>query len=171
MNLILLPGNSPKNEPWILDVEDHLKPLFASTYLHRYAHWTGDSAFFNLNHELDQLQPHLTGDYAIFAKSAGVSLTLRGIEKGLLSPKCCIFVGIAADVDSPATQALMRAVSVPVLVIQQTQDPYNAFATARAAIAKAIPHAEFLEVEGADHRYDNVDEITSLAESFILKDK
>lgn len=171
MNLILLPGNSPKNEPWILRVEDHLKPLFTTTHVHRYAHWTGDSAFFNLNHELDQLQPHLQDPYTIFAKSAGVSLTLRGINHGSLHPARCIFVGIAADVDSPATQTLMRGVSIPVLVIQQTTDPYNSFETVRAAVTKAIPHAEFLEVEGADHRYDNVQEITQRVKSFILKDK
>src|SRR4030042_6785686 len=95
MNLILLPGNTPGNKNWIEEVEQSLKPNFSSTNIQFYRHWQTGDDLVDLDHELEELVDKTSklSDYLIFAKSAGVVLSVKGICEGKIKPGWCVFVG------------------------------------------------------------------------------
>lgn len=172
MQLILLPGNSAKNESWLHQLEEKLRSLFDSTYAHKWQHWSGKTSHLNSQKELEIITQNLQKPYSIFAKSAGVSITLQGIDKNILSPKKLIFVGTAANLATNKNQKILSNLNIPTLFIQQQNDPFNKAKTLKKAIkTSGLPSYEFHTIKGSDHIYKNLEKIQIIIKNFLQKEK
>jgi hypothetical protein len=174
MQLILLGGNSKRNQAWIHDVDSRLKPLFKKTAVLEYTHWETGAPMIDLDHELPKLESlaNIFGtEYGIFAKSAGSLLTVRGIFEKKLAPKFCIFTGVALLWGREAgfsPDAWLKNYSTPTVFIQKKSDP--------AAPAEILKHAleqagaknyRFLAIEGNNHDYEDLDLIHRETDEFL----
>ncbi|MBD3328910.1 hypothetical protein GF357_00230 [Candidatus Dojkabacteria bacterium] len=164
MNILLLPGNSPRNEEWIEEVSEKLRDEFQQHKILRYNHWLDDSQkFINMQqelHRLDEAMNEFSG-YGVFAKSAGTILTLLAIKESILDPKFCVFVGSAVGFASRLGYSfgeLISHISIPILFIQKTNDPACAFLDLKNLVeSQGLENAQFAEVAGNDHHYGDVE--------------
>lgn len=173
MHLILLPGNSKYNKDWIEEVEKKLNDLFDSTHIQYYNHWEGGSGMM-INEELQKLEKHAKNyrEYVIFAKSAGVFLTLKAIEKDLISPSMCIFTGTASrwDTGRVDVQELLTKMEMPKLFIQQTSDRYMEYAEIERMLKDLnVRNYQCNEVPGSDHGYSDVGVLKDIITKFLTK--
>jgi len=128
MKIVLLGGNSPKNENWLKELEQELRPFSNNIYLHKYSHWGQGQEVINLDKELEQLSKELKNEknYIIIAKSAGAILALKGIKEKILTPKACVFMGTAiiwAKYQGHKIEKWLKGYSVPTLFIHNSKDP------------------------------------------------
>ena len=169
MKLILLAGNSIKNKEWIEGIKSALEEFFDSTEIQYYNHWSTGAPFISYPNELNALKKIAKGNYVIFAKSAGVVLTLMAFDEGWLKPEKCVFAGVpyGAPKRSGAEQfrKLLNKFSVPTLIIQETNDPYGGFAVIKKLIHSS--NYQFAEVPGDKHRYADIAKLKKLVLGFI----
>ncbi len=174
MNLILLPGNSKSDKVWVDRVDGAFQGIFPHTAVLYYDHWwNGDEeSEIDLDAELLKLTATVQefDKYVIFAKSAGVLLTLYGIFEGVLDPEVCIFVGTPVlwgkergyDIDNWLTNY-----HVPTLFIQQESDPaMSAKDLDELLISKNVIDYRLHEIPGNDHKYDDVEKLKELSLEF-----
>lgn len=173
MNLILLAGNSPENEEWIEKVETSLGELFDITYVQRYEHWSSNKSVIDLEKELGKLteEEEQLRPYAIFGKSAGVLLALKGMAEGKLKPKLNIFCGTPREFATrlgAAVDEWMEKLSTPTLFIQNYQDPAMHFEDLKDYLKEiGAQNYKLARLEGASHHYGKLKKIKSLTEKFI----
>ncbi len=173
MNLILLAGNSPENEEWIEEVETTLGENFDITYVQRYQHWNGNGDVIDLEEELkrlveneEQLRP-----YTIFAKSAGVLLTLKGMSEGVIKPENNIFCGtprgFATRLNAPIDEWISK-LSTPSLFIQNYHDPAMHFEDLKEYLKQmGSKNYKLARLEGSNHHYGDLDKLRQLTEGFL----
>ena len=165
MKLILLPGLSPKNKEWIEAIEEGLSDLFDSTYIQYYGHWSSGGGM-DIDKEEEKLIENVKddADYVIFAKSAGIGITLKAISEKRIKPKKCIFIGIPF----PWRSEHKITNSIPILFIQQTHDPFQGFKELKESLEKSgLDNYEMREVEGNDHIYSDIGEIKKFVKEFL----
>lgn len=174
MQLVLLPGNSIHNKSWIYEVENSLKPLFESTYVHEYNHWKKQDTFINMPEELQKLLIHLKkvkDEYSIFAKSIGIIVALQGLIKENLKPASCMFVGNPSQWESRlgiTRNDVNIHMTMPILFIQQQKDPLMSFKNVEEMVKKLhIPKQFLQEVPGHNHHYEDVTHIKQIIENFL----
>jgi pimeloyl-ACP methyl ester carboxylesterase len=173
MHLILLSGNGLPNKSWIEQVDPVLTPLFESTKIQNYDHWTNGNPVIDLEAELVKLvtmaQP--LDSYSIFAKSIGTVLTAKAVYDHKITPAKCIFLGLPIswsrqyhfDLDTWFTNF-----PIPTLIIQHNHDPY----TPASEVSEFIQAKHFLSVKlvtlpGTTHDYLEFDTIKSLISEFL----
>jgi len=173
MDLILLSGNSACTKEWIASVEEELKELFDSTYIHDYNHWKTGEKNINLNYEVEKLSEYLKDkkNYIIFAKSAGAVLVLRAVSEGKISPEKCMFVGIPLNwcnkLDIPFNKWI-KNYKIPTYFVQKTKDPYlNSGELKKIIKENDVENFKLIEISGEDHHYENLEEIKNLMEELI----
>lgn len=97
MHILILGGNSIKNEAWAYKVEAVVKPVADSTEVHEYAHWQRGELFIDLERELADVaakaQVLTPNEYIIVGKSMGAVLTAKGLAEGKFHPKACVLIG------------------------------------------------------------------------------
>lgn len=178
MDLLLFGGNSARNKDWINLVERKLSSEFTSANVCVYEHWKIGDEFINLEKELARL-PSLTknlGEYVIFAKSIGTILSMMAIQKGILNPKKCVYVGLPirfVEQDKEIDlEKLILDNSAPSLFIQNTADPTAPFMELENFI-KDIPNTmNYLkELPGDTHNYDDLESMKDLVKSFVFESK
>lgn len=176
MELILLPGNSPINKEWTEDVEKKLNELFEfdSTFLLEYLHWESGEELISIDKELERLVEHTKSkeNYAIFAKSAGTLLTLKGIYSQVLHPQFCIFVGTAVDwgrSNKFDIDTWIKNYKTPTLFIQKSQDPSFSYEKLKSLIeVAAVQNYKLVEIPGDTHHYEDLVLLKNETEAFIL---
>ncbi len=175
MNLLMLSGESIRNKDWIYRVEPVMKPLFDSTFVHEYKHWASGQTNIDLEHELSSLRSEVESlyDYVVFAKSIGTVLTAKAITQGWLEPKKCLFTGAPLGYILPnyPEYAQDLAVSkVPTLIIQNSNDPVGSYQELNAYFDKhEHPNIEIVETAGDTHSYDDLDNLRTRAQNFLVK--
>ena len=119
--IILLGGNSNENKDWIERISRSL-PFPTHTVV--YEHWKNNAQLINLDTEVDrlgQLAPTI-----VFAKSAGILVTLKGVFDRKISPELCIFAGMplhwSKKNNFPLSQWLLNW-KIPTTFIQNSHDP------------------------------------------------
>jgi len=173
MNLLLLAGNGQHNKEWIYKVKDVLSPLFATLHVHEYAHWDSDEAFIDFDKEYATVEEETTklGQYVIFAKSVGTILTLKGINEGVLHPTKCIFVGLPLTMtaeENSKIKAWLQASNVPILFVQNTDDPLGSFDQVKAFVkSTGVVNCHIVNLPGDSHSYDDFQKLRALIESFL----
>lgn len=175
MDLILLPGNDPKNKNWIEWVSKSVEEKYDRRIVQYYDHWSSGGDI-NPEKELEtlaktaaELELSLENrggpkeGYAIFGKSAGVILALAAIVKGIIAPKKCIFVGSAIGFGKrlgyPVEQWLkdFSQKKIPTTFIQQEHDPAIA-ANDLETLLQQIGFSDYqlVKVPGGDHAYTDL---------------
>lgn len=173
MNLLLFGGNSLHNRDWLAEVAREVAPLFGSTHMHQYAHWEAGEGSIDLDSELRVASAQATqlDEYGVFAKSAGALLTLKGIAEGTLTPKWCVLVGLPlnfARQNDFAAATWLTATTVPVIVLQNTDDPTAGFAEVRDFLAAhAGTNVSVRELPGDSHEYRDFAAIKTAITSFL----
>lgn len=172
--LILLPGNSPSNRPWIKNIAKLLAPSYTSSLLLEYHNWAVPDRDIDLELELNRLaklinpaKPHV-----VFAKSIGTALALKAVKDKILHPEKCVFVG------TPVIWARNRQIALddwiddfdlPTLYIQETADPFMPSLELRKyLINKHVKNYSYVEVPGSNHKYPDLNNITRLAKNFFF---
>ncbi|GAC1386906.1 MAG: hypothetical protein NVS1B7_6750 [Candidatus Saccharimonadales bacterium] len=172
MNILLFGGNSQRNKQWVHQVGTALSASYDACIIHNYSHWAEQGDFIDFEKELLNLGTKVTSyePYAVFAKSVGSILTLRAIASGILSPVCCIFVGLPiklAEEDGILLESLLPTCNVPCLFVQNNQDPVASFEKVKTYVgAVRQEHDLFIELEGSTHSYDDIDGLKRLVELF-----
>lgn len=167
MHLILLGGNSPKNEPWIEEVAQALSEEFDGTHIQYFDHWEkGGSIDTNKEREkLKSIAEEIDGEYAVFAKSAGVILTLDAIVDRDIVPQQCFFVGSPLGASAPER---LHNYTTPTLFIQQTDDPIRPFQKLSNVLENSdASNYELIEIPGDDHIYGDITTLKNEIVSFV----
>lgn len=171
MHLVLLPGNSPANEPWIEEVEKALKPHFEETFVQKYKHWQTGGGYLDLEYELQVLAESVPTNYAIFAKSAGVSLTIKGIFEKKIAPQKCIFVGTpfsSSSLEALKRRGWLKGYFLPSLFIQQEQDPVASYEEIKKILeALKVKNCQIVKLPGDSHHYADVEKLKELTVKFL----
>ncbi|MDA3855154.1 MAG: hypothetical protein PF569_02760 [Candidatus Woesearchaeota archaeon] len=164
MKLVLLPGNSPSNCEWIEKVRFSLSDKYDNIIFLKYEHWKHKNKSIDLDLELDRLITILNNcnqDYVIFAKTAGVALTLKGIYEGKINPKRCIFLGVPivwARLNDFKIDDWFFNYEYPTLFIQKTGDPAMFHDELKTYLKnKSLKDYTIVEMLGEDMKYNEVD--------------
>ena len=93
--IIILPGYSPHNKDWAIDVRENLiKETKGTIIIHEWSHWNKGS--FSLKKELDRIITEIGSDKTdIIAKSVGVAVAMDLIPRIASQVGKVIFCGIA----------------------------------------------------------------------------
>jgi len=167
MNALFLGGMSPRNKTWIREVEQKLKPLFVTTLVHDYAHWDNPDQNMDIAAELVTVaeKAEKLGQYVIFAKSIGTVLTAQGIHDGVLTPDGCLLAGLPLAIiktDELQTGAWLTASAVPIIIVQNTNDPVGSFADAQTHLGALPPNHKLIELPGDTHDYNGLEKLKEL---------
>jgi len=176
MNLIILPGNSPRNKEWAHQAAEAFDDEFDLIYTQEYRHWDMDERIgeiISFPTELQELERHapLTLPYMIFAKSAGAILTMLAVHKGILHPQRCVFLGVPillARKDNIGIDDWIKHYSVPTLVIQNSHDPVTDFRTVEHFITgHGKNNFTLKELPGTHHTYNDFKLLRRLSLEFL----
>jgi hypothetical protein len=174
MDLVLLGGMSPHNKEWIYQVEQALSPLFNTCIVHEYAHWASAAPMIDVEHELNVLRTKIRDleHYVIFAKSAGVVLSLKGIAENVLHPNACLFVGTPLSFARDHGHQLdlwLKHLTVPTTFVQNAHDPAGSFQELHRLLRDHMesPRYSLTELPGETHDYDNLWQLHELAAKLI----
>ena len=109
-------------------------------------------------------------EYVILAKSGGSWLTLKLMAEGKIKPVKIILVGPAwnwARNNGFDPIALAKKVTVPVLVVDKTNDPSLSFGQLKKEVEEAgLTNFTLVEMPGDTHHYENVEKIGKLIREF-----
>lgn len=172
MKLIVLPGNSPSNKEWALQMSQHLLKLFPDQYVQSYSHWDGHGEILDIGIEAAKLADNCKDSESIIvAKSAGAMLAIYCISNNLIKPKKCIFMGLPvlwAEKYGFEMSKWIENFSVPTVLLQNSNDPITSYAQASDFIKKySIPHIfKIIETAGDTHKYDNFVEVKKIITNF-----
>ncbi len=173
MDLILFSGNSFAHKKWIRDVEEVLKPLFNKTYIQYYRHWETGEPVILLDHELLEVSKVIDQyeNYLVFGKSAGALLGLKGIFKGILKPKKCVFVGLPVEWGKYCgfeVDKWVKKYTISTLFIQKSLDPVFFYQDMCTYLkVQEVENHKTIELEGNDHYYGDLSLFKSLITEFI----
>ena len=162
------------NKEWVEKVAGELKDLFDSTSVQNYKHWQDDTGLIDINHELDILikdVQNMEGNYAIFAKSAGTLVTMKGISDGVLKPKFCVFTGVPfkwAQEQGIPVNDWINALQRNVLILQKTHDPVLGYQELKDFLGEhGIKDITIIEIQRNNHHYENIQQIHGLTQTFM----
>lgn len=172
MNIILFGGNSQRNKDWIHKVGYALSPNYDTCVVHDYDHWDGKGEFIDFEAELAKLSSEVSvpSPYVVFAKSIGSVLTLIAIERGILAPEKCFFVGLPVQLsqeDGIPLPALLKSNTVPTVFAQNSNDTLASYTKLLEYLNESgASHYETHELEGNTHDYDDLAKIKSILKRF-----
>ena len=163
MNLILLPGNSKRNETWLENVDARLQKYFKTTYRQNYYHWDKGESDIDLIFEIEKFSlnaSHLK-PYAIFAKSVGALLALKAIYENKIVPSWCLFAGMPLELvknESIDLKKWLNGINFPIYIMQNNSDPVGAYNDVKWFLSDVdSPNINVIETPGSTHNYDDID--------------
>ena len=175
MDLIILGGNnrSPENRAWVSDLADVLRPEFTSIHPHSYHHWQTKKQVIDLDYEIETLKKIVKGklEYIVIGKSAGVTLALKSMHAGVLSPAKCIFIGTPVRWSQRHKFDIatwLRDFSVSSLFIQESYDPAMLSNNLKKYIKEVgVVNYKFCEIPGNDHDYKDQKQLKDIITNFV----
>lgn len=173
MKLILLAWNNKNsNENWIYEVEKKLSSFFDETYIQYYGHREQNKSEMDIEYESKSFIEKInqTDNYVIFAKSAWSIIAMKNIYENWLKPKFCIFVGVPMWMifrNEFPYEKWFKNIDIPILFIQKTNDPVCSYDELVKLFSGFSEKFKFVEVEGNDHHYSDLDLLESLVVEFI----
>jgi hypothetical protein len=173
--IVLLPGNSVKNEEWIDKVNTAVEVDFAKTYVQHYKHWETGAGMIDFEEEAGRLQ-EAVGDwenFVVFGKSAGVILAMESAEKGLFNPKGFVFAGFPykfAQRLKKDPAALLKQCNLPTHIIQQSKDPAMYYQELKEKIDEIGNEKVSIErIPGQSHHYGDIAMLRKKINAFVEK--
>lgn len=163
MELFLLGGNSKENKEWIEIVSEYLRDDFHKCNILYYEHWDKpEKNLIDLDYESRRLVELVKNkkDYVIFAKSAGVIVTLKALSKDI-HPMKCIFAGTplhwARMMNLNLDEVFNSSITAPIIFIQNLNDPSAGFDELRAFLnQKNFPIKKIIPLPGDTHDYMDI---------------
>ncbi len=164
MQLVMLSGNSRRNQTWIYEARNELGHLFDSTYVQDYGHWHTGAEWINLDYELAVLQQNTASfskSYAVFAKSIGTVLATQALAREFIQPRFMLFLGIPLGYikDSyPQFREVLADNKVPLTIIHNDQDTVGSAAEVKALLDEKLAERgdyNFITTPGDTHDYED----------------
>lgn len=159
-NVVYLPGASEEyNREWVDRLARSFSDFFAHSYVQHYSHWE-DGGDLDIALELKTLAESISDmeTYGVIAKSAGSLVALRGMYEGQLQPSYLVCMGFPLAVvhsgDLPIARWLTHT-DVPIVVIQNSDDPIGSFDEVSTWINKHNKRVVFVPLPGETHTYDD----------------
>lgn len=157
--------------------DNNLKQYLSLYPEHKRTFLTGqtDEPVIDLEKELARLIKNidLSKDYAIFAKSAGVALALKGVFENKIKPTACVFAGAPifwARANDFAIDKWLKDFSLPTLFIQQTQGPaISSKELAEVLKNLNVKNYQLIEVEGDSHHCPDTKQLHSFTVEFLRR--
>lgn len=166
MKTIILPGFSPHNKDWALDIARHLKLAKYDCFVHFWRHWERGGNL-SLNYEIEQIIK-LAGDGKVnfVSKSVGTRVTTFLIPRLSGQIVKIIFCGIPLRGFADATKAKFKETlsAFPhdkIVCFQNENDPFGSFERVYKFIKKVNSGIEVIEKPGSDHEYPYFDDFAS----------
>jgi len=160
--LIVLSGNSARNQAWGEGVVGYYGKYFDDVYMQYYAHWEAGEKEIDIQQELDTLKmqadTHTSDEEVIvFAKSIGSLLTLLSTQSKVLNPKYCIFFGMPLELAAGELfkndWSALENFSVPSLAFHNDRDPINYEYTRDALVQHNPEYIKLMSLAGDNHDY------------------
>jgi len=173
MNLVILGGYSDYNKEWVENIRKTFGDFFESTDILYYKNWEDYKEDADIRPEVENLKKLAQGkeNLVVFGKSVGVALTLQAIQNGYIKPTKCIFSGMAYEwsiKNGWDMDILLKNFDIPTLFLQQTNDVTTPFKKVKEALEKlGVKNYDVVELQGEDHKYNDMQEIRKYAEPFI----
>ena len=165
--IVLLGGNSRENKDWI---ERIARSLPFPTHTLNYEHWKNNAALINIDTEVARLQE--VKPTVIFAKSAGILVTLKGVHEKKITPRYCIFAGVPLHWSRKNNFPLedwLTGWNIPTTFIQNSHDPACSAEELNKLLTDCkVKNAQIVVLRGETHDYA-VEEITREIKSIFLK--
>ncbi len=161
-HLIILSGNSRKNQRWGEAAAEHYQSKFDSCYLSEYDHWLSGEPNLDFAVEESKLKLHVQSLAAgtkitILAKSAGSLLTFLAIHHGAIRPQRCIFFGIPFDLAAEGIfkdrWAAVDDFSIEALAFHNVADPTAGYEFTRSILERHTPGIKLIATHEMDHWY------------------
>lgn len=174
MKLVVLPGNSKSNKEWSEKTVDAFSEFFADQYIQAYSHWEEGKEIIDFDVEARKLEKNVgEGKFSIIAKSAGAMLTIYSVSKGLVKPEKCVFLGLPilwAEEHNFNLKDWFEKFNIQTLVIQNSNDPVTSYSELKKFVDdNDLRHTlTLIEIEGADHKYDDAEKIRELIKNFLV---
>jgi hypothetical protein len=161
-HLIVLPGNSPRNQEWAKQCGEYFAPKFGTTQVHFYQHWIRGEAQINFEQELSILRTHVEAlpqdtHITIYAKSVGTLLTLMAYQLKIVVPDTCVFFGMPLDLAAEGmckeSWALVSDFAVPAIAFHNRHDPVADCTFVFETLKKYSEYIKPVALEGNTHDY------------------
>ena len=171
MNLLLLAGNSKRNQEWIHAVDRVIKPLFNTTVVQEYQHWQTGVNFIDLDAELNKAAQNTRSldPYIIFAKSVGCLLALMGMRNHVLHPHKCIFTGLALKLimsEKIPLEEWLGNNQIPILILQNEADPAGSYVQVKESMSK-VPNCTIAKLPGDTHEYNDLQKLKDIIATYL----
>lgn len=156
MKTIILPGYSPHNKDWALDIQKQMD-LGHEVVLYEWRHWTKGS--FSMRRELDEIIKKIDQEKInIIAKSVGTRVTMKLIPEIKDQINKVILCGIPTKFTSEVakklyTNGLSHLPPAQLICFQNTKDPFADFKIIRDFIHSVNPKIKVVEKPRSDHHY------------------
>jgi hypothetical protein len=159
VKIIGAPGIKPETVEWMTRLGDALH-FPAAIELLNYRHWSSGGEA-DVAYEACQLAGR-TPDLVI-AKSLGTMIAATAFESEGFRPARAIFIGSPlnrfGESDYRRLSSMLR--EVPAILIQQDRDPAGTFRALEQRVS-GIPNCRLVQVEGDDHVYGNIEELSEI---------
>lgn len=155
-----LPGQRAATQDWLQRLLQHLALPDAALSVQRYQCWEQGPGPVDIATEARRARESLPD--LVIAKSAGTMVALQAASPPGFSAKACVFIGTPVNAYGEHPRAMLRALAerLPLLLIQQNQDPTGPCASLRAVMADTPARIE--EIAGSDHAYGDLDVLRDL---------
>ena len=156
MKTIILPGYSPRNKDWALDVQKQMD-LDHEIIVHQWKHWTKGS--FSIRRELDEIIKKIGKEKInIIAKSVGTRVVMKLTPEIKDQINKVILCGIPTKFTSEVakkiyTDGLSYISPARLICFQNTKDPFANFKTIRDFIHSVNSKIKVIEKPRTDHNY------------------
>lgn len=169
MNILALPGISPKTERWATNLLNELTGPDRTMTVQRYTHWDCDNPeqCLDLDGEVQRLANSPVD--LLIAKSLGVIIGLQAGAKKLITPGKAVFIGTPVTSfteNNLDLRQLTASLAVPILFIQQKNDIVGSAASLKAAI-DGLAMVELVEIPGDNHQYKDLKLLARHIRKFI----
>ncbi len=166
--IILLPGNSKVNIPWLEDTKNVLDKTYNIKEI-RYNHWESDLEI-NFDDELTKLKNISSNmkNYFVVAKSIGSIITLLGINRNIIDPEAVVILGFPLNLIKKENYDVLPLIkdNIKVLVIQQKNDILGK----SEQVKKYLPsYIDIIEIPGEDHFYSDIELIKPIIDNYLNK--
>ncbi len=168
MKIVGLPGANQWTEQWMTEVIGALELGQSATVVRSYRHWHASNEELDLAYEISQVAAEAPD--LVVAKSLGTIVTLTGLDDGSIRAGRYVFIGVPVSGLREAELKILGSLGErdePCLFIQQRDD--------RAGSAEALQehvteggNVKLVVIPGEDHRYDDIDVLKELIETWYL---
>jgi len=174
--LIVLSGNSARNQAWGEAAAEHFGDWFSEVYMQYYDHWQTGEPNINFATELNTLKEVVAKDdveteYIIFTKSIGSILTLLATDQKIINPNKCVLFGMPLDFALTNTfkedLKPLSGFSVPAIAFHNRFDPVANYEVAKSALERYLPNVRLITRQGDNHNYDEFSDMEFEIKNFL----